>query len=315
MVDYNFGKDGLFVDGTQMIPGSFNNQAGKKWYVSRNVTASGNGKSWARAFKTINEAITQVNADATAAVTPDIGRNAVIYIGEGWYAELPQTITASDVTIVSVAPGYHYNTVLYGVPVADVFSGTAGGPALKITGSNVSLIGLGVYTSDPLYPAIRIGANASDPDGPSVSAPTGTKIVDCSIVRDVADGEDGGILNYGADYTLIYGCSFSTSCKDYGISVLTNGVINPVNTIIRYCDFVGTPVGVIIGATAHNTLLEHNIFRDDSTDRPDTITTPVTNAGDATSTVCIDNYWAFSDADAVTGNAAMMINNHQLAST
>jgi hypothetical protein len=289
--------------------------AGLVRYVSRNKSASGNGKSWDEAYLTINEAITEINAAYTAANQPHKGRNNIIFVGEGWYAELPQTLTASDTFIVGVAPGHHYNTVLYGVPVAGTFSGVAGGPALKITGSNNQIINMGFYTSDPLYPAVRIGANASDPDGPTASAPTGNAIIDCSIVRDVADGELSGIRSYGADYTLIDGCSFSTSCLESGVEVLTNGVVNPVNTIIRNCDFVGTPVGIKIGATAHNTLIQDNIFRDDSSDRADTITTPVTNAGTASSTVCIGNYWAFSDANAVTGNQAMMKGNFQLAAT
>ncbi len=101
----------------------------------------------------------------------------------------------------------------------------------------------------------------------------------------------------------------------YGVEILTNGEINPVNHVVQFCDFVGTEVGIINGSGAHNTKIHGNWFRDDTTDRPDTITTAVVNNGVASSTVCTENYWAFSDADAVTGNAAMMKGNFQLAST
>jgi hypothetical protein len=310
IVEDHFGMrrrgNSLFIDGTLI---SFN-IPGTSYFVTRNKTSSGNGKSWDRAFTTITEGIAALNAAYTAQ-----RQVYALFIEEGWYAELPMTLTASDCYVISVASGHHYNTVLYGVPVAGTFSGTAGGPAFKITGHNNTIMNMGFYTSDPLYPCVRIGANASDPDGPSASAPVGNAIINCSMVRDVADGSLSGIRSYGADYTLIDGCSFSTSQKDTGVEVLTNGVVNPVNTIIRNCDFVGTPVGINVGATAHNTMIRNNMFRDDSSDRADTITTPVTNSGTASSTVCIENHWAFSDANAVTGNQAMMINNFQLAAT
>ncbi len=284
---------------------------GKTYYVSRNTgNTTNNGLSWQNPFSTIALGIAALNAAYTAQRQIN-----TLVIEEGWYAELPVTLTASDCLIMSIAPGNHDSTVLYGVPVAGVFSGVAGGYTLSITGSNNTIYGLGFFCSDPLYTAIRIGANASDPDSPTASAPTGNAIINCSIVRDVADGELGGILDYGADGTLIKKCFFSTSCKDYGVKVATNGVVNPVNARIIGCEFVGTPTGIVLTATPHNTLIRGNIFRDDSSDRADTITLPVNNGGNATSTVCIENYWAFSDAAAVTGNQAMMINNFQLATT
>ena len=166
---------------------------GAVYYVSRNVGASGDGKSWEKAFKTFKEAITKVNADYTAAAGNSKGRNAWIFVGEGWYAETPSTLTANDVTIVGTAPGSHDSIVIYGVPVAGTFSGTAGGPTLTLNCSNCTIMNMGFYCSDPLYASIRDGANASDADVSTVLSAANNKIINCSFVRDVEDGELGGI--------------------------------------------------------------------------------------------------------------------------
>jgi len=251
---------------------------GACYYVDRNKQSdvSGDGKSWKNAFLTIAEAITAVNSDYTNGYSPSEGRNRYIFIGEGWYAEVPKILTANDVTIVCVAPGNHDSTVLYGVPVAGTFSGTAGGPALTITGSNNTIYGLGVFTSDPLYAGIRNGANASDGDAlnPGASAPTGNAFINCSFVRDTDNGELCGIDDMGGDGTLIDGCFFSTSCYTHGIRSRSNGVTNPVNLVVRNCRFVGCPIGVEIQA-GHNAQILDSIFLSDSSDRPGTMATPV----------------------------------------
>lgn len=280
------------------------NTEGNIYYVDRNVSSSGKGTSWEGAFKTINEAITQVNTDYTAGQ-----RNNVIFIGEGWYAELPQILTASDTKIISLAPGNHDSTVLYGVPVAGTFSGVAGGPALTVTGSNNTIVNLGVYTSDPLYGAIRNGSNAGDGDAanPGASAPTGNAFISCNAVRDAADGELCGIDELGGDGTLIQDCFFSTSCLTHGIRVRSNGVTNPVNPIVRDCQFVGTPIGVELQA-GHNLLVKDCDFRDDTSDRPDVVDFPVIiTATSGTVTGCSS---ALTKAAIVTGAGTIVdINN------
>jgi hypothetical protein len=278
------------------------NSPGKVYYVSRNrqEDTSGDGSSWEQAFLTLAEAIAAVNADYSNGTTPDEGRNRHIYIAEGWYAEVPVILTASDVHIIGVAPGHHDSTVIYGVPVAGTFSGVAGGPTLTITGSNNTIMNVGWYCSDPLYGAIRNGANASDGDAanPGASGPTGNAFINCGFVRDVADGELCGIDDLGADGTLIDSCFFSTSCKDMGVRSRTNGVINPVNLVVRNCRFVGTPTGIAIQA-GHNALLDSNSFFDDTSDRPDVVDTPIVIT--ATSAMCINNYGMTTKANLITG--------------
>ena len=283
------------------------NTAGPVYYVSRNVQATGDGLSWDTAFKTIGEGIAKLNANYTLGTSlyPSKGRNSILYIGEGWYAETPLTLTASDCTIIVTAPGNHDSTVLYGVPVAGTFSGVAGGPALKVTGSNNTIYNLGAYTSDPLYAAFQNGA-------PSVGV-YGNKFVNCSAVRDVADGELGGILDYGADGTKIINFFASTSCKDYGIRSYTNGVINPVNLEILGGRFIGTETGILI-ASGHNAVIKEATFLDDTSDRADTITLPI-NAAGSTNTSVIGCWSEFSNANIVTGGTSTLAIDNKLLAT
>jgi hypothetical protein len=269
------------------------------YYVSRNVAQSGDGSSWEEAYKTITEAVTEVNRRHTASEGMLRGRNTRIIIDEGFYSEPPITLTANDCHIIGAAPGHHDSTVLYGSATLGGFDIGAGGPALSIRGSNCTIENMGFFTYDVLYAALRIGANAGDPDTPTAIAPTGTAIINCAAIRDIADGCDGGILDYGADGTLIDGCFFSTSCKTYGVKVATNGVINPVNPIVRNSRFVGTPTG-ILQAAGHNGLYYDNRFMDDTSDRPDTCDTPIVIT--ASSAQCWNN-WAqgVNAADVVTG--------------
>jgi len=298
------------------IAGGGTNTPGVVYYVDRNMGTTGDGKSWGSAFKTWTEAIAAVNADYTAGVNnaarKSKGRNRVIYIAEGWYAELPMTLTASDVHIIGVASGSHDSTVLYGVPVAGTFSGTAGGPALQLTCSNCTIENLSFYTSDPLYAAIQDGGHASDTHLSATANSYNNKIVNCNFIRDTADGELGGIDAVSNEGPVIKGCTFSTSCKDFGVRIRTNGVTNPVNVLVEGCRFTGTPIGVDDNS-GHNTIVKDCIFMDDTTDRPDTIDLPV-DANGSTNNAVMNCYSEFSNADiSDNGTSPLAINNFQLA--
>jgi len=291
-------------EGVDMARG--HEQAGNKWFVSRNITASGDGKTWRTAFKTLGEAIAQVNADYIAAVQPDKGRNAWIFVGEGWYGEIPLVLTANDVHIMGVAPGNHDSIVLYGSNTPGGFNIGAGGPALTIRGHNNTIENIGFFTHDVLYAALQIGIPGAG------NMVVGNYIKNCSFVRDVFHGQLYGIRSYDADGLKIEGCFFSTSCLTAGIWIGTNGVINPVNGKIIGCTFIGTETGIIIGPSAHTTLIKDNIFVDDTSDRDDAITLPVDNTG-GVNTIYIGNYAEFTEGNQMTGGDSLRIGNQQLA--
>jgi hypothetical protein len=298
--DYNIAMDAMINPAKIMGGGMGLLPVARTYYVDRNTGVSGDGLSWQNAFLTIGEAIAAVNADYTAG-TSNIyskGRMRRIIIAEGWYSEIPLVLTANDVHIIGVAPGHHDSTVLYGSATAGEYDTGAGGPALSLRGHNCTIENLGLFTYDSSYPALRIGGNASDADGLGVATVVGHRIVGCNFVRDVADGCDGGILDYGADGTLIEHCFFSTSQATYGVKHATNGVINPVNPVVRFCRFVGVPRGIFMAA-GHNGVFHGNIFLDDTSDRADTCDEPIYIDGTG---VAFDN-WAqgVNAADVVTG--------------
>jgi len=271
---------------------------GESYYVSRNVGTSGDGLSRVDAFKTIGEAIAAVNLAFSTAAFPTRGRNTRIIIDEGFYSEVPLTLTASDCHIIAQAPGNHDSTVLYGSATAGGFDIGAGGPALTVTGSNCTIENLGVFTHDVLFPAMQNGALAG--------ATTGNAFINCGAIRDVADGCIGGILDYSADGAIYDGCFFSTSCKDYGVKSTTDGVVNPVNLAVRNCSFVGTPTGVDIAA-GHNARITDNEFVDDTSDRPAVVDFPIVVSGTA---FCARNTSALTKAAIVTGGGTIVdVNN------
>ena len=244
---------------------------GGVYYVSRNRgSGAQDGNSWATAFLTYSEAITEVNLQYSRAAYPTRGRNTLILIDEGWYSEVGITLTASDCTIESCAPGSNINdgTVLYGSATAGGFDAGAVVPTLRITGSSNQLINIGLMNSaSGLYPCVTVGLQGS-------SGPSNNLFDGCFWPRDVADAYTFGLDDLSNEGTRVRNCYFSQSAKTAGMSINTNGVTNPVNNWIENSKFVGTPVGIYQGA-GHNTRIVRNEFYDASDDRPDTIDNPI----------------------------------------
>jgi hypothetical protein len=264
---------GILIEGP-LTANNMYQEVAKTYYVDRNVNGavkSGNGLSWETAFLTLGEAITAVNADYTAAAASlSRGRMRRIVVAEGWYSEIGMTLTASDVEIISVAPGSRVNdgTVIYGSATAGGFDAGAVVPVLRITGSSVTIRNMGFMNSaSGLYPCITVGTQGS-------SGPSNNLFDGCFFPRDVADAYTYAIDDLSNEGSVIRNCYFSQSAKTAGVSINTNGVTNPVNNWIEFCKFVGTPVGIYQGA-GHNTVIRGNWFYDASDDRPDTIDNPI----------------------------------------
>lgn len=264
------------------------------YYVDRNIGASGEGgQTWERAFKTIGEAITQVNTDYTNSLGVSGGRNREIVIGEGWYSEVGMTLSASDVTIRTLVPGNDH-TVLYGSLTAGGFDAGSLVPALTITGSNNTINGLSFMNSaSSLYPCVTIGALAG--------AAYQNALLNCKFVRDVADAYTYAVQVYDLEGTTIYGCEFSQSAMTAGIHVESDGVVNPVNVRLNNNLFVGTPIG-IHQVAGHNTMIQGNSFIDASDDRADTIDNPCVI--DATSAFMTNNFAPQNTLAEFNGGAA-----------
>lgn len=272
--------------------------AGQKFYVSRNVAISGDGSSWGQAFKTIGEGIAALNLAYTQDrwISPG-GRNAVLYIDEGWYSETGLTLSASDVTIVATGPGSRTSdgTILYGSATQGGWDAGALIPALRITGSSVQVFNMGFMNSaSGLYPCVTVGQQGS-------SGPVNNLFEGCFWPRDVADAYTFGLEDLSNEGTVINNCYFSQSAKTAGVRINTNGVTNPVNNRVLESLFVGTPIGISQGA-GHNTIIKGNWFIDASDDRPDTIDNPlniVATSAFATGNFAPNNTLAEFDAGSV----------------
>ena len=266
----NLAVTGRLSYNPALVSGASITMKPKVYFVSRNVTRSGDGTSWGQAFKTIGEAIAKVNQDYTYGYVPDNGRNRMIVIGEGWYSETGLTLTASDVTIIANGSGSNIadGTVLYGSLTAAGWDAGALVPALTITGSSNIVQGLGLMNSaSGLYPCVSVGVSGS-------TGPSNNMFLGCFFPRDVADAYTYAIVDYGNEGCVIDGCRFSQSAKTGGILIASNGVVNPVNDVVRNNVFVGTPMGVNQTA-GHNTLVHDNMFMDSTDDRPDTCDYPM----------------------------------------
>ena len=276
----------------EVVYGGITTHAGPTYFVSRNVTASGDGTSWNKAFKTISEGIAKLNSDYTDAVTPSKGRNAFLYIGEGYYSEVPVSLTCNDATIIATAPGTHDSTVWYGSGTAGSFAGTTTAPLLTITGHNNTIINLGfVNISGGLQPAVQIGTASA--------AAISNKFISCKITKDVADSVTYGFEDFGNAYTEWHDCEFTTSVKTAGIRI-RSGVTNGIQQRINNCRFYGTPSGILVDAAAHQLLIENCVFTDDTSDTADVIDTPILNNG-GVRIIVRDCYAVTSTANMVTG--------------
>ena len=272
---------------------------GQKFYVSRNVGTSGDGKSWAGAFKTIGEGIAALNLAATNDrwLSPG-GRNTVLYIDEGWYSETGLTLTASDCTIIATGPGSNIadGTILYGSATQGGWDAGAVIPALRVTGSSVSIYNMGFMNSaSGLYPCVTVGTQGS-------SGPVNNLFNGCFWPRDVVDAYTYGLEDLGNEGLRVENCYFSQSAKTAGVRIASNGVVNPVNDWILGCTFIGTPTGISQTA-GHNIKIAHNMFFDSTDDRADVVDTPIVI--EATSAFCWDNAGMTSKADLITGGGTI----------
>ena len=253
---------------------------------------------------TIKEAVTAVNLAYTTAAFPTRGRGTLILIDEGWYSETAMTLTASDCTIMSTKSGSGMadGTVLYGSLTTGGWDAGALAPILTISGSSNSIVNMGFMNSaSGLYPCISVGSSG-------VTGPADNAFINCYFPRDVADAYTYAIVDYGNEGMLVDGCRFSQSAKDGGILIASNGVVNPVNDVIRNSVFVGTPNGVNQTA-GHNTLVHDNQFMDATDDRADTCDYPMICA--ATSMLTTRNIsYNTNRADMCTGGGTILdLNN------
>ena len=235
------------------------------YVVDRNIGASGDGKSWDTAFKTITEAVEQVNSDYTGTVAPCGGRNRTIVIGEGWYSETTMTLTASDCIIMGVGSGNMGRTVLYGSLTAGGWDDGNLGPSLAITGWNNTIANMDFVNRAATVSGVYAGGHAilEHPcilEGTYATAAGYNRYVGLGFMRDQLDCASYGILSYSQDHTLVEDCIFNgASLRDGGIAMFKGTSTNHSADIVRNNYFFGCPVG-LFQSGGHNLMLHDNVF-------------------------------------------------------
>jgi len=159
---------------------------GEKWFVDLNVTASGDGKSQANAFKTLTEAVAAASAYDT------------IYVGSGYYTEAAVIdIDVTGLRIIGTGNGRQWGPCGLG-------SATSLDHIFTINADRVEIAGLAFWCLTDTKDGIQIATTYDA---------WNTWIHDCAFGTGSADadlGEYGIKLNAAEDAanTLIERCSF-----------------------------------------------------------------------------------------------------------
>lgn len=212
------------VSGTSLVSLAKQNKAalgkvGNKWYVDASMSASGVGKSWGTAFKTITEAYAACSAWDEIHVAPgDYDEGAVV------------NITLQGIKIVG--PG-NSNQML-----ALWYTSSASHHILTINAHNVEISGMGFYQTKNNYDAIRVSTTASY---------FKCYIHDCRF--DSTNGEYGvhGGTTYDSPDILIENCKFTSWNTAAIYCYCTRGHVRN-NTIVT----VASKIGIHLPATGGN---------------------------------------------------------------
>jgi len=228
---------------------------GTIWYVDTNVGASGNGKSWDTAFKTIQEAV-----DASGDGTGD-----VIFVGPGKYQENVLIKGHEGLAIIAVVPGWA--TQLRASDASTKYSFTpVGGTACpgvcfavcdrSVTISGFCCDGGGGYAGIYVGDGYRISASYDENSA-------GARIQNC-LLRGGNEGTYGVVLDGCSDNVIIEDCVFARQANG-GIYICPGGSRTVQAPIIRRNEFIACKVyGVYLydADTTVRVLVRENTFVD-----------------------------------------------------
>jgi len=263
---------------------------GNVYYVDKGVTASGNGRSWLQAFKTIQEAVTQTNSDLDWSADPWL-LDSWIFIAPGTYVE-------------AITPPYSCHMVGLGHHgtdgVAEIAPGDGDGAAITGTGLGLELRNLRFEAYDA-GPVLDFGiCNNVIIDGCQF-APANAQVTHA-------------ISTENASHLQVKNCLFSSGLGTPGFShilyaaggadkYLFSSTIE--NNIMSGLVSGGTAIYIQSNCTATETFIVNNIIR-----------VPGSGKGiddNNGNTMCIGNHIAVgSGGDAIehAGGNAYLIDNH-----
>jgi hypothetical protein len=259
--------------------------------VDPRVTNSGDGRTWARAYKTITEGIAALNALGNVGAT--------LLIAPGFYLELSGLeITVNDVAIYGI--GLPEDTVLFG-------TGTAGAVAaatdhlLTISGGNCHVSGLTFYNHKSDKDCIHLDGTAGDYHG-------GFNIIeDCYFSPQAQDGFRYAIHIDGGACNIIRGCTFEGAATAGIYMSDTNAAHNPSRTRIEDNVFSGCNIGISLANAVHQVIVWRNLFCAGNLSG-ETMTNAIT--GNATSTgrlVVAGNWFEQTAVNDISDSGALTI--------
>lgn len=202
------------------------------WYVDGNVSSSGDGESWTKAKKTIQEAVTAASAGDTifiAAIDMDTGAT-----DPGSYEENIIIPPATDgLALIGISRGRTQG----GLPQIKDGSTTTS-PILTIRSPGCLLMNLGFNGAG------NTGGSVVMDDDSSTKTAFGTSIINCHFKNAKSSGAaaTGGAISWaatgGAWQVLISGCHFY-NCRA-GIVLKGTGQSRPQDVVIENCTFMSS---------------------------------------------------------------------------
>jgi hypothetical protein len=264
-------------------------------YVDSNVSSSGDGKTWDKAFLTITEGITELNKLD--------GLGATLLIAPGYYIEVAADVpvlSASDCLIQGV--GLPEDTVWYGSGTAGV-AGASTDHLLTILGGNNQVDGLAMFTHKNDKACIRFIDTGGGYAG------SYNVISNCYFPPLVQDLVGYSILYSGGTANQIINNKFY-GCAVAAISMVGN-VGKPIRNVISNNHFVGTTIGISVTDDNYNTLISDNWFSAGSETSEDMTNAINLSAGFTAGTITVmKNYFEQSAAndiaDSKGGTAALI---------
>jgi parallel beta-helix repeat protein len=206
--------------------------SGNTWYVDDSVSVSGNGATWATAFKTIGEAL------------GNAGNLGIVWVADGTYYEADLDFAGKSIHLQSkngsalciVNPQYAGSAFLF----------QSGETADTILEGFTIEYGSGFWDGGGLYmdtgsPTIRScvirHCNAADWGG-AICAVTGAnpQIIDCTIENNTAATDGGGIYLSGS-YAFIINCSITKNTSpsaDGGGIYCTDSILTVLDSDISH---------------------------------------------------------------------------------
>lgn len=252
-------KQNLQIDGS-ITGGGASNIPGDVWYVDGDITASGGGKTWGGAYKTIQEAVTAASAGDIVYI---MAKTHTDYTGDPVSYEENITIpyATSNLSLIGVKRGRTQG----GLPQLKD-GATTTQHILRIRAPGCLIANLGFNGAG------NTGGGILFDDDYAAKAAFGTSIINCHFKNckgtTATNAATGGAINWGSAgnswQIYIGGCRFYKNVGDIVLVGTSNTV--PQDVVIEDCIFSG-PAGSVDcnlylkgGSGINGLIIRNNVF-------------------------------------------------------